>query len=53
MYMLKWVERVEEWLSPFRAWFAENAKSPLFWLAYFVLGMIIFTITYKALNKDK
>jgi hypothetical protein len=53
MYLLAWIDTVEEWLSPFRAWFAENSKSPLFWFAYFLLGVLIFTITYRALNKDR
>ncbi len=53
MYMLTWIKNIEEWLSPFRAWFADNSKNPLFWVGYFILGMIIFTVTYKALNRDR
>lgn len=48
--MIKWLENVSE---NFKDWIIENGNNPVLWVGLFFLGLFIFIITYKALNKNK
>lgn len=37
----------------FREWILENSNNPLLWVGLFMLGLIIFFVTYNALQKEK
>lgn len=37
----------------FKEWIIEHSSNPLLWVGLFLLGLLIFAITYKALQKEK
>ena len=46
------METLQEFADKLREWTISNANNPLFWLAAFALGLVIFKVTYEALNKN-
>ena len=47
------IEKLNEWVEPIHAWLDANHSNPLMWLAFFLIGLAVFFITYNALHKDK
>lgn len=50
--MLDIIESINDFVEPFKAWIEENHNNPFMWLAFVLIGIAIFAITYNALNKD-
>lgn len=45
------MDTLKEWAEKLRDWTISNTNNPVFWLAAFLLGILIFKLTYDALNK--
>lgn len=50
--MLNIVDKLNEFVEPFKAWIDNNHNNPFMWLAFVLIGIAIFAITYSALNKN-
>lgn len=53
IYVLNFMDGIEKTISPVKKWFYEHHDNPLMWLGFFILGYIVFQITYSALQKEK
>lgn len=46
-------DKLNEWMEPVKAWIDANHGNPLMWIAFFLIGLAVFFITYNALHKDR
>lgn len=46
-------EAINKVAGNFRDFIIENGQNPILWTGLFLLGLVIFGITYRALNKNK
>ena len=46
-------ESLKEFSFTFRDWIIANQRNPLFWLGLFLLGLLITSLLYNALQKEK
>lgn len=44
---------LKDFSMEFREWIISNQRNPLFWLGLFLLGLLIFSLVYNALQKEK
>ena len=51
--ILSFVDKLNEWIEPFRTWIENNHNNQFLWAGLVLVGLAIFAITYDALNKDK
>lgn len=50
--VLSIMDTFKEWSEKLREWTISNTNNPLFWLCAFLLGILIFKVTYDSLHKD-
>ena len=50
--ILNIIDKLNEWVQPFRNFVDNNHMNPLMWLAFFVIGLVVFFWTYSVLHKD-
>jgi len=50
---LKIVEDLTKVMKPFKDFIYKNYSNPLLWLGLFIVGLAVFGIVYKALQKEK
>jgi hypothetical protein len=48
----KVISTLEKWVEPFKQFILDNSTNPLLWVGLFLGGVLIFFITYGALNKN-
>lgn len=53
IYTLHFMDTVNRFFERFKDWIVEHYQNPLLWLFLFCLGLIIFQITFSALQKEK
>lgn len=46
------LDKLNEWIEPFKNWVMENHSNPVFWIGAVLLGLLVFSFTYNALHKD-
>ncbi len=46
------VEKLNEWVEPAKAWLDANRGNPFVWLAFVLIGLGIFAVTYSSLHRD-
>lgn len=51
--MLNVMDKLDEWVKPFKDFIIRNHNNPLLWVALVIIGLMVFGIAYNALNKDK
>lgn len=51
--MLTIIDKLNEWIEPIHDWIDANHGNPVMWIAFFLIGLFIFFITYSALSKEK
>lgn len=51
--MITIIDKLNEWVEPIRAWIDANHNNPVMWIAFFLIGIAVFFITYNALNKNQ
>jgi len=49
---LKIVDRIEEWIEPFRSFVERNHGNPLMWLVFFLTGIAVWSIVFGILHKN-
>lgn len=47
------IDSLNEWVRPIKAWLDANHSNPMMWLAFFIIGVAVFFMTYDALHKDR
>jgi len=50
--ILSIMDTLREYADKLREWTISNTNNPLFWLLAFLLGVLIFKLTYDALSKN-
>ena len=50
--ILSIIDSINEFIEPAKAWVIDNHNNPFMWLAFVLIGIDVFAITYNALNKD-
>lgn len=50
--ILSLMDTLKEYSDKLREWTISNTNNPLFWLIAFLLGVVIFKLTYDALSKN-
>ena len=50
--ILSLMDTLKEYSDKLREWTISNTNNPLFWLIAFLLGLVIFKLTYDALSKN-
>ncbi len=51
--MDNFLNQIAKEVEPFKDWIYENRSNPFFWGGLFMLGLVIFGITYNSLQKEK
>ena len=46
------INKLEQWAEPFKNFVIEHGDNPIFFGGLFLAGVLIFAITYSALNKN-
>ena len=46
------IDKLNEWIEPFRNFMMENHNNPIVWMAIFLIGLAVFAFTYNALHRD-
>lgn len=46
------IDKINEWVEPFRNWVIANHSNPVMWLGFILIGILIFSITFGALHKN-
>ena len=50
MMILSIIDSINEFIEPAKAWLEENHSNPFMWLAFVLIGIAVFALTYSALN---
>lgn len=50
--ILSIIDTLNDWIEPFKDWVIDNHGNPFMWLAFVLIGIAIFGLTYSALNKN-
>ena len=51
--MLSIIDSINKFVEPFKTWVDNNHNNPFMWLAFVLIGLAIFKITYDVLNKNQ
>ncbi len=46
-------ETISKIPEEFKNWIVSNGRNPILWTGLFLIGLVVFGITYRALNKTK
>ena len=46
------IQKLNEWIEPARDWLNANHNNPVVWGTFFLIGLFIFGVVYRALNKN-
>ncbi len=46
------LDKLNEWIEPFKAWVIKNHGNPFMWLGFIILGLVVFTTTFSALHRN-
>ena len=47
------METLEKWGEEFQGFLLDNSRNPVVWVGMFLLGLVVFFLTYNALNKHQ
>ena len=50
--ILSIIDKLNDFIEPFNDWIVANHNNPFMWLAFVLIGIAVFAITYSALNKN-
>ena len=53
MTLLNIIDKLNEWVKPFKDFVDANHYNPIMWLVFFLIGLAVFFGTYSALHKDR
>lgn len=46
------LNKIEEFIEPFKDFVIKNNRNPIFWLCAILIGLAIFSIVYNSLHRD-
>lgn len=46
------IDKLNEIMEPVKQFFLNNSRNPVLWIGIIILGLILFEVVYKMLNKD-
>ena len=49
--ILNIIDSINEIANNFKEWIINNGGNPILWVGLFFLGIFVFSVTYRALNK--
>lgn len=50
--ILNIIDSINKVADNFKEWIIENSTNPLLWVGLFFLGILVFVVTYRSLNKE-
>lgn len=50
--MLTIVDKLNEWVEPFKRFVMENHGNPIMWLAFVLIGIFVFSVVFGALHRN-
>lgn len=50
--ILNIIDNINKVADNFKGWIIENSTNPLLWVGLFFLGILVFVVTYRALNRQ-
>ncbi len=50
--ILNIIDKLNELIEPFKDFMMENHNNPIVWMAIFLIGLVVFGLTYNALHRD-
>ena len=50
--MLSIIDKLNEWVEPFKNFIMKNHGNPLMWLVFFLIGLAVFAIAFSALHRN-
>lgn len=53
LYVLSIVDEFNKVIKDFRGWVVDHYNNPIVWVAFFLIGLLVFQFTYSALQKEK
>lgn len=53
IYVLNFLDSLNKIMEPFKKFIVDHYDNPILWLALFVIGVLVFQVTYSALQKEK
>lgn len=46
------IDKLNEWIEPFKAWIMRNHGNPVMWLGFVLIGILVFSIVFGALHRN-
>ncbi len=46
------IDKMNEWVEPFKNWIMANHGNPIMWLGFVLIGIAVFSITFGALHRN-
>ena len=50
--ILNIIDSINDVADNFKEWIINNSNNPLLWIGLFFLGILVFVVAYRALNKQ-
>ena len=50
--MLTIVDKLNEWIEPFKSFVMRNHGNPMMWLAFILIGIFAFTTVFEILHRN-
>ena len=46
------IDRINEWVEPFKNWVMTNHNNPIMWLIFVLIGILVFSAVFGALHRN-
>ena len=46
------IDKINEWIEPFRSFVMNNHNNPVMWLMFVLIGIAIFSLVYGSLHRN-
>ena len=50
--MLNIVDKLNEWIEPFKNFVMKNHSNPMMWLVFVLIGIFAFSVVFGALHRN-
>lgn len=50
--VLSIVDKLNEWVEPFKSFVMKNHGNPMMWLAFFLIGIGLFSAVFNTLHRN-
>lgn len=52
MILLNIVDKIDEFIEPFKRFVDKNYDNPLMWFGFLLLGLLMFSVVFGALHRN-